>query len=348
MNVLGLTFDGVTEAMARRYGKGRYHAAAVYHAVCRRGLTTLAGLPALARSGPLARQLEQDLQLPACRITATQKDGDVIKFVTTLADGQTIESVVIPARDRTTLCVSSQVGCRWGCRFCTTGRLGFVRDLTVEEIVWQVYAARFHLRVPVDNVVFMGMGEPLDNFDNVVQAIRVLADQHGFGIALRHMTLSTAGHADGLRKLAAAQLSGLRLAISLHAGRDALRSQLMPINQRYPLTRLREALAAYPLGKRGVFFVEYVLLAGVNDTRDHAAQLVQCLDGLPVRVNVIPYNGGAGDYAPPSEEHVRRFRDWLEEAKLFTRTRLSRGRSVMAACGQLGAALPGQRGRSQA
>jgi 23S rRNA (adenine2503-C2)-methyltransferase len=337
VNVLALTLDELTREVARRYGKGAFHADAVYREVFRHGSLSLAGVEAFSKSGDLGSRVERDLHLPSCRVTGQHAEGGVIKFVSTLADGHTIESVIIPARGRTTLCVSSQVGCRWGCRFCATGRMGLVRNLGTDEIVWQVYAARFLLCHRVDNIVFMGMGEPLDNFENVVQAVRVLSDQHGFDIARRHMTLSTAGHADGIRKLAAANLPALRLAVSINAARNTLRSRLMPINQTYPLERLKDELRAFPLGRKGVVFVEYVLLAGINDTREDAAQLARFLEGLPVRVNVIPYNGpGAGDYVAPAEDQVRRFRAWLEEEKLFTRTRRSRGRGVMAACGQLG------------
>jgi 23S rRNA (adenine2503-C2)-methyltransferase len=261
-----------------------------------------------------------------------------LKFASALADGQIIESVLILAFERTTLCVSSQVGCRMGCAFCATGAMGFVRDLTVEEIVWQIYAARFILKHPVGNVVLMGMGEPLDNFDNVVQAVRVMSDQRGLDIAQSHITISTAGHVKGLQKLALAKLPKLCLAVSLNAAHDTLRSRLMPINQKYPLAMLKNALREFPLGKGGVFFIEYVLLAGVNDSPEDAQQLATYLTSLPVRVNVIAYNhSGSGAYAAPGEKRVKQFCKWLAEEKLFVRLRQSRGQKVMAACGQLGA-----------
>jgi 23S rRNA (adenine2503-C2)-methyltransferase len=271
-------------------------------------------------------------------ISGQQEDDGVVKFITTLSDGKTIESVLIPSNGRITLCVSSQVGCAMGCTFCVTGAMGLVRQLTADEIVWQAWAARFQLGRSVDNVVFMGMGEPLDNFDPVVQAIRVLSDQRGMNIACRHITLSTAGHVDGLRRLAGAELPHLRLAVSINAANDALRSELMPINRRYPLDRLMEELRAYPLDKRGVIFIEYVLLAGVNDSREDAQALARCLRGLPVRVNVIPLNPGPSGvaYAAPDKERVEQFRMWLVEDSLFVRMRRARGAGAMAACGQLG------------
>lgn len=346
MHPLALTFDEFSCEARRCCGKGATHAAAAYRAILGTGARCLSTASAWAGAQEARGRLERELQWPACRIAERHEEEGVVKIVSELGDGHRIESVLIPARGRTTLCISSQVGCRWACRFCATGRMGFVRDLTAEEIVWQVWAARFDMRCRVDNIVFMGMGEPLDNVANVVQAIRVLSDQRGLDIAPRHMTLSTAGHVDGLGALAAANVPGLRLAVSVNAARDGLRSELMPINRRYPLARLKEALSRFPLAKRGVIFVEYVLLAGVNDTHDDARQLARLLEGLAVRVNLIPYNGhGAGDYVPPEDARVRRFHDWLDEARLFTRTRLSRGRGVLAACGQLGSRLP-FRGRS--
>ncbi len=274
---------------------------------------------------------------PACPI-AERRDADgVIKFITVLKDGQRIESVILPGRGRTTLCVSSQVGCARGCTFCATGAMGFVRNLDAEEMVGQVQAAQVQGGCRIDNVVFMGMGEPLDNLDSVVQAIRVMADPHGLNIAYRYITVSTAGHADGIRELGAFHLTNLRLAVSVNAADDILRSRLMPINRIYPLARLKEELVAFPRGKRGVIFVEYVLLAGVNDSRDSAKSLARYLFGLPVRVNIIAFNGGSSaGFAAPEPEHVRRFCGWLVEEKLFVRERRSRGQGILAGCGQLG------------
>ncbi len=221
-----------------------------------------------------------------------EQDG-VTKIVFSLADGLRVESVWIPMPRRSTLCMSSQAGCRMGCAFCRTGSLGLLRNLAAEEIVGQVYAVRHGLGRAIDNIVFMGMGEPLDNFDNVVQAIRVLSDQRGLDIAHSHMTISTAGLTDGIRRLGELGWPGLNLAVSLNAADDELRSQLMPINAVHPLALLKQALQAYPLRKKGVFFIEYVLLKGVNDSRGQAARLARFLEGLPVRVNVIGYNPGS-------------------------------------------------------
>jgi len=227
-----------------------------------------------------------------------------------------------------------------GCKFCSTGAMGWARDLTTEEIIWQIYAARVLLGRRIDNIVFMGMGEPLDNLENVTQALRVAADQRGLDIAHRHITLSTAGHAEGIEKLADLGFSGLRLAVSLNAVDDAVRSELMPINRNYPLARLKKALHRIPYGKKGVVFVEYVLLAGLNDGFNDAKNLAAYLAGLPARVNLIAYNaGGSAPYAAPEPAHAHRFCRWLRANGLFAHLRQSRGERVLAACGQLGASL---------
>lgn len=345
LNLFELTFEQLVGEMKRRYGKGLYHAAALYREIFKKGNTSLSGVPEFSSSPSLAAQLAGDMCLPSCRITERQEDEGVVKFASALADDRIIESVIIPSHGRTTLCVSSQVGCRMGCRFCVTGRTGFVRNLTVGEIVWQAHAAQFGLSQKIDNIVFMGMGEPLDNFDHSMQALRVMSDQRGLDIAQSHITLSSAGHADGIRDLGASNFRNLRLAVSLNAANDALRSYLMPINQKYPLARLKQELRAFPLGKRGVIFIEYVLIEGVNDSRENARELASYLFDLPVRVNVIAYNpGGSQIYAAPSPEKVQRFCGWLSDERLFVRLRRPRGQSIMAACGQLGASLSSDQG----
>lgn len=336
MNILALTFKDCVDDVRLKFDKSRYYAAAIYREVFKNGDTHFSAAPEFVKAQALAEQLGREVRLPACRIVARQEADGVVKFGTALVDGHCVESVVIPAPGRTTLCVSSQVGCRMGCAFCATGAMGFVRDLCAEEMVWQVYAARFILKHRIDNIVFMGMGEPLDNVDQVIQAVRVISDQHGLDVACSHITVSTAGHVEGLRKLGAANLPTLRLAVSLNAADDALRSRLMPINRRYPLARLKEALRAFLLDKKGVLFMEYVLLAGVNDSQEHAGQVARYLQDLPVRVNIIAYNpGGSDDLAAPDPRQVRRFRDWLVAEGLFARIRPSRGQGVQAACGQL-------------
>ncbi len=335
-----MTSTELAHEMTRRYGKGLYHASALYREIFKKGNLLFVDAPEIRQSPSLGEKLTGDVRLPSCRIIAQQED-EVVKFASALHDGQIIESVIIPAGGRTTLCVSSQAGCRMGCKFCTTGKMGLIRSLEPEEIVWQAHAARFLLRRAVDNIVFMGMGEPLDNFENLEQALRVLNDQRGLDIAFSHITVSTAGHADGLSRLAALNLRKLRLAVSLNAADNELRNALMPINRRYPLERLKRELQAFPLARDSVIFIEYVLLAGVNDSQSDALKLIHYLEELPrIRINVIPYNGDrSAAFSRPDPERVKRFCEELTAAKLFVRVRQSRGSDIQAACGQLGASI---------
>ena len=267
-----------------------------------------------------------------------EEDG-LIKFVTRLDDGLCIESVIIPMSSYSTVCVSSQVGCKMGCAFCETGSNGFYRNLDTEEIVEQIYTARFHFGYEIRNVVIMGMGEPLDNFDNVTQTIRIISDQRGLNIAKRHITVSTVGMAEGLRKLAGLGWQDLKLAISLNAPNDKIRSRIMPINHTFPMGRLRQALMDYPLKRKSAIFIEYVLIKGLNDTRESARQLAEYLKPLKTKVNLIPVNPNtyAGSrFETPSQEDMNRFYGWLTENGLFVRKRTARGLGLMAACGQLG------------
>jgi 23S rRNA (adenine2503-C2)-methyltransferase len=263
---------------------------------------------------------------------------DVIKALLRLSDGHRVEMVIISMANHTTVCVSCQVGCAMGCRICQTGQIGLRRNLSAAEIVSQVYLAKVSMALNVRNVVFMGMGEPLDNFDAVAQAIEVISDQRGLNLAKGHITLSTSGLVDGIRRLADMNWPDLKLAISLNAPNDSLRDQLMPINRRYPLSALKAALQSYPLGRANALFFEYVLIKGINDAAPHAEALAAFLDGLPAKVNLIPYNPRPGSaFEAPSAEEVFGFQQKLVAQKIFVRLRASKGAGIMAACGQLGA-----------
>ena len=248
-----------------------------------------------------------------------------------------METVLIPMANHMPVCVSSQVGCRMACRFCETGRMCLLRSLTADEIVAQVYMARVCLGMPVRNVVFMGMGEPLDNFDAVVHAIRILEDQRGLNIAKRRITLSTAGLVPGIERLAELKWPQLKLAVSLNATENSQRNDLMPVNRRYGLDQLKSALAHYPLARGNVLLIEYVLIKNRNDSEEDARRLARYVEGLPVRINLIPYNPGRSPpLEAPSEKEVLRFRQALIELGLFVRLRHSKGANICAACGQLG------------
>lgn len=282
------------------------------------------------------------LGLPAVTRTV-EEDGALgdptVKAVLALEDGLEVECVRIPmAPGRTTLCVSSQVGCRLACAFCETAKLGLLRNLTPSEIVAQVVVARVTLGWSIRNIVFMGMGEPMDNADAVVQALRVLTDRRGLSYGQQRITVCTAGRPDGLEKLARLGLARLDIAVSLNAATDEKRDRLMPINRRFPLAELQRALIAYPRRKGYVYAVNYCLLPGINDTRDDARAVAEfCRPLGRALVNVIGYNPGSKPLArAPSEGEVTRFTDWLTDEGIPARRRVTKGRSVMAACGQLG------------
>ncbi len=268
-------------------------------------------------------------------------DGDVVKFCQQTNDGYEIESVIIPmgARDKTwrTLCVSSQIGCKRGCTFCQTAQMGLLRNLTVDEILGQVRAAREVFTANVRNVVFMGMGEPMDNLDAVIEAIRVMHNDHANQIPRRRVTVSTVGRCDGIRRLAALGWRRLNLAVSLNAPNDDIRSRIMPINRIEPMAMLREAIAAYPVRAGGHVLIEYVMIRGLNDALDHARQLAEYLRGLHTCVNLIPYNPrDDSPHETPDEKTVAAFQLALMDAGRLCFRRNTKGTAAMAACGQLG------------
>jgi 23S rRNA (adenine2503-C2)-methyltransferase len=324
LNLLDHTHDQFVDALRRQTGKNAQLATVVYRRAMKTGQTNVHGLNA-------------DVVLSAGRMVNQVEDDGVVKFVTRLEDDLDIESVVIPMHRRNTLCISSQVGCRMGCRFCRTGRMGLIRNLTPAEIAGQVFAARNRLGFDVRNVVFMGMGEPLDNLDNVVQAIRVLEDQRGMDIARRYITVSTVGLVEGIDRLAGLADGPVNLAISLNAPNDEIRSRIMPVNRVNPMAALKASLLNYPLRKKAALFVEYVLIAGVNDRQEHARALARYLAPLKVKLNLIAYNPTPeSGLQAPSAEKYERFHAWLVDEKIFVRRRGAKGGRIMAACGQLG------------
>ena len=340
MHFFSLTSTEFLSIMHERWGKGLFHGLAAYRQVLKHGKPDIAAAPEFSANPALARDICSAFALTVPQIAEIAEDAGSAKIVFRLSDGLLVEAVWLPMPRRATLCISSQAGCRMGCTFCRTGALGFKRDLLAEEIAGQVWAVRHGLGRPVDNIVFMGMGEPLDNFDNVAQAIRVLSDQHSFDIAHSRITVSTAGLPHGIHRMGELNWPGLNLAVSLNAANDGLRSQLMPVNGTYPLQHLKNALLSYPLRKRGVFLIEYVLLKGVNDGPEHAAELIGFVEGLPVKVNVIGYNRVPDLlFESPGEEACRLFCKRIADGGIFVRLRSSRGQGVRAGCGQLGGPL---------
>ncbi len=342
---LGLDLPTLVAQFGERFGKGEYHALALFRAIYRTGMADPRALSEYGQNLSLAEAVAAQFPVHLPPVVGRSGDGSTYKFLLRLRDGLETESVVIPMKSYKSLCVSSQVGCKMGCAFCETARLGHLRNLTAAEIVAQVLVARHVLGEPIENVVFMGMGEPMDNLDNVLCAVRILSDRRGLAIPLPSITLSTVGHVGGIRRLARlatlAPPEGfprLRLAVSLNAPNDPLRSELMPVNRHWSLAQLREALVEFPLPRpRDALFVEYVLLEGVNDSRAHALEIVEFLRGIKACVNLIPYNPGPDSpYQRPPETRVREFLQWLLEAGQRSRLRGTKGVGAMAACGQLG------------
>jgi len=267
----------------------------------------------------------------------TDPDGTV-KYLFELEDSERIETVMLADDKRRTLCVSTQVGCAMDCLFCATGRLGLRRNLTAGEIVDQVIAVSKDGQ-RISNVVYMGMGEPLLNYDAVLKSVRILNHPAGKNIGIRHLTISTCGIVSAIRKLADEDMRP-RLAISLNAPTDVLRSKLMPINVKYPLTELLEAVRYYQSKTKQRVTFEYVLMKGVNDNVVHARMLVKLLRGIMCNVNLIEHNPLKGcEYVGNGGERIERFADILSEAGVDTTVRFRMGRSINAACGQLGAGM---------
>ncbi len=281
-------------------------------------------------------------QVPAITAQIATADPDLgttRKVLCRLADGQEVEAVLIPMHHagHHTVCVSSQVGCRMGCSFCHTAKMGLIRSLSAAEIVAQVVAVRRATGITPRNVVFMGMGEPLDNPEAVAQAVRVLSDGGGLALAQRHIALSTVGRVDGLRRWQALGLGRINLAISLTAADDDLRSALMPVNRLHPLAELKQALHALTLPPDRQLLISCVVIPGITDDENHTSRLVDWLAGLKVLVNLIPYNPiPSRPWRAPTAAEVSAVRDRLSAAGIPVRLRLTKGEQVMAACGQLG------------
>ncbi len=264
-------------------------------------------------------------------------DGSV-KLAFTARDGETIESVIMPEKNRMTLCVSTQIGCRMGCRFCVTGKIGFRRNLNAGEIVGQLVSVREYLKnkdkPPVTNIVFMGMGEPLDNGENVLAALDILKDQNGLDLSYRKITLSSVGLVDGLRML---DPKSAVIAISLNAADDDTRSMLMPINRLYTLEKLMDFCRNFKGTKRTRITFEYILIKGVNDSPADARRLADLLKDVKCKINLIPYNPSPyTDYERPDRDVIDRFHQYLLDRYFTVIIRESRGQDISAACGQLG------------
>jgi 23S rRNA (adenine2503-C2)-methyltransferase len=317
-------------------GIERFRARQLFQWIYGHGVTDLAAMTNLPRELRQALANEVFVSTPALVTRERSIDGTE-KFLVRLADGRHVESVFIPDTPSMTFCVSTQVGCAMACAFCLTGKMGLVRNLTAGEIVGQVRALvdATNMRGKRFNIVLMGMGEPLHNYDETMKALRILADADGLAVSPRRVTLSTVGLLPALERLAHEPIMP-NLAISLHAPTDAVRGALVPINKKYGVDDIIAACRRFPLKKRSRITFEYVLLAGVNDSAGDAKRLAKLLSGVKSKVNLIPLNAAAGiPFERPSDETIDRFAQILADNHLTVSVRKSRGRDIRAACGQL-------------
>ena len=321
----------------REEGLPAFRAEQILRWAYQRGVESFDAMSDVGR--PLRTALAAAFALPILQPTEVARAADgTRKLLFTLEPGRAIESVVIPDPPRLTACLSSQAGCAMGCQFCATARLGLQHNLSAVEIAGQLVAARRVLEPDerLTNVVFMGMGEPLHNYDALIEAIEILTADWGLGLSSRRVTVSTVGLLPQLERLV--RETAVSVAVSLTATTDALRDRLMPVNRRYPLAALMATCRALPITQRRRITFEYVLLAGVNDAPADASRLVTLLHGIRAKVNLIPFNPFPDSgFAPPSPAVVQQFQHRLLAAGLNASVRATRGRDIAAACGQLAA-----------
>jgi 23S rRNA (adenine2503-C2)-methyltransferase len=317
-------------------GRPRFHGRQLFQWVHKRGITDFGEMTDLGRD--LRSTLATEFRIVTPDVVRRERSLDgTTKFLLRLEDGQLIESVFIPDTPSDTFCLSTQVGCAMRCGFCLTGKMGIIRNLTAGEIAGQVRVLARELGMLQSrfNIVLMGMGEPLHNYDATMKALRILADEHGLSVNPRRITLSTVGVLPALERLATEPLMP-NLAISLHATTEDQRDLLVPINRKYGLKELLDTCRKFPVKRRERITFEYVMLKDVNDSDDDARRLVRLLNGIRAKVNLLPLNEAAGiPYERPSDARVNRFAQILAERGLVVSVRKSRGRDIRAACGQL-------------
>jgi 23S rRNA (adenine2503-C2)-methyltransferase len=339
VNLLGLARGELEHFVASRLGAKPFRARQLMKWIYRRGVDRFEQMTDLAKDFRAELESVAAVRVPEI-VTEQHSDDGTRKWMLRMDAAQGIETVYIPEPDRGTLCISSQVGCAMDCSFCSTAQQGFNRNLSVAEIVGQVWLAQRELRATrgeraITNIVFMGMGEPLANYRNVVPAMRIFMDDLGYDLSRRRVTLSTSGLVPQIYKLA--EECNVALAVSLHAPNDALRNELVPINRKHPIAELLEACWHYleKQNGRSITF-EYVMLDAINDSREHAMQLARLLRGHPAKVNLIPFNIFPGTHYQRSKpNNILRFRDTLNEHGVIATVRRTRGDDIDAACGQL-------------
>ena len=339
VNLLDFDADGLTAWFAEQ-GEKPFRARQVLRWMHRSGVADFNAMTDIAKS--LREKLKaRAVVVPPAVVSDKLSDDGTRKFLIDVGNGNAVETVFIPEDDRGTLCVSTQAGCALDCAFCSTGKQGFNRNLTVAEIIGQLWQANQALgavhgdeRV-ISNVVMMGMGEPLANFDNTIAALRLMLDDNAYGLSRRRVTVSTSGLVPAMDRLR--EECPVALAVSLHAPNDKLRDELVPINQKYPLKELMAACQRYlEKAPRDFITFEYTMIDGINDTDAHARELLALVKPVPCKFNLIPFNPFPGSpFKRSPAERVRRFADILMQAGIVTTTRKTRGDDIDAACGQL-------------
>ena len=353
VNLLGLTQPQL-ESFFESIGEKRFRAGQVMKWIHHFGIDDFDAMSNLGKALKEKLKAAAEIRGPEIVSEDISRDG-TRKWVIRVASGSCVETVYIPQNGRGTLCVSSQAGCALDCSFCSTGKQGFNSNLTAAEVIGQVWIANKSFgSVPakidraITNVVMMGMGEPLLNFDNVVAAMRIMMDDLGYGISKRKVTLSTSGVVPMIEELA--KYIDVSLALSLHAPNDELRNELVPINRKYPLAMLLDACQRYirQLGEKRVLTIEYTLLKDVNDLPEHALQMIELLRNVPCKINLIPFNPFPhSGYERPSKNATRRFQELLVQAGFNVTVRTTRGDDIDAACGQLVGQVMDRTRRSQ-
>ena len=333
----GRTLEEI-RAVVTAYGEPAYRAQQIREALFHPGYRSWNDCRVLPL--PLRELLIRDYPFTSLTIDRIYRSSDdTVKYVFMTGDGQRVETVFIPQNNRRTVCLSTQVGCKYSCSFCMSGSRGFIRDLTAAEIVDQVYGVSHETGERVTNVVFMGMGEPFDNYEAFIRALRTIQDEKGYGIGARHITVSTVGIAGGIERFAREGLDQIKLAVSLHAVDDVTRSHLMPANWQYPLTLLLDTLKKNRSAFKRAITFEYVLLNGLNDAPENARTLARYAHEIRAKINLIWYNAtpatAAAGLAPSSPEAAQAFEAVLKECGALYTVRHSGGADIAAACGQL-------------
>ncbi len=335
-NLIGLSREEL-ERLAEELGQPRFRGRQVYEGLYKGRVIHFQDLTNLNLGFRAELSARFRVSYPQIERTFTSQDG-AVRYLLRLEDGNLVETVFMPEETRTTLCLSSQVGCAVDCRFCFTGLLGLKRNLTAGEIVGQLLSVAQSVKIPRRarlNVVFMGMGEPLLNLEAVMKAVKIMADPKGVEIPLRRITISTAGIVSRIPELGQDPMRP-KLAVSLNASNDEQRDAIMPLNRKYPLARLLAACRSYPLRPREHLTFEYVMLEGINDSNADAARVVELVKGIRCKINLIPYNSGPElPYRAPPLKRVMEFQEVLLAGRIPTFIRISRDQDVRAACGQL-------------